>query len=370
MAADLPTRTDYLALARDHVTSSNPRLDPEQIDIEGSDVNVIVGPSTVIAAHATQHLGYRIAAHYLGSAELEDLDRWLIDHYDLARKGAGAGLGTVVFSRPTAGAGAGVVGAGTKLRSQTGAEYVTLSDATFGVADLTSGSVSIRAVQAGPAGRAGTAEVNQIVNPGVLFDATLTVANPDPVAGADPREGDNLYRERGRGFWRAARRGTLAAIRQGGLDTIGVASALAAEVTLGSIPQRAVLLFIADESGLSNIALANAVDANLDEYRAAGINVLPVVGLVQLVTIKLHLTFSASVATEAITQNIIAAIIEFVNSLGVNEPLTLAALNAVLLRFVADGLIVNSSTITEPLGDLVPEPGRTIRTQVGLVTAA
>lgn len=366
---DLPTRLDLLAVGRNHILAQNPKIDPAQVDTDGSDVNIVVGTGSVVAHHVVQQIASRFAAHYLDSADGEDLDRFERDHYDQARKGAGAARGGETFSRATAGAGAGTVPTGTKVRSNTSVEYITTSQAVFAASDL-SASCNIRAVQAGSIGQAAAGAVNQIANPGILFDTTLTVSNSLALAGGEEREGDEQYRERGRAFWKAARRGTLAAIELGGVDTIGVASARAAEVTLGGYPQRAVLLYVADTSGMSNVQLANQVDATLDEFRAAGINVLVQTSMPQMADIVVKLVFNANVDTEAVSNNVFSALIEFVNSLNVNEVLTRAALNGILLRFKQDGLIIDDGSLVAPTGDIVPDPGRTIRTDAQHVKAA
>ena len=59
----------------------------------------------------------------------------------------------------------------------------------------------------------------------------------------------------------------------------------------------------------------------------------------------------------------------YVNSLPVSATLSIGALNSVLQRFVAQGLIVSTpGTIVSPVGDVVPPPGQSIKTTLQNVT--
>jgi uncharacterized phage protein gp47/JayE len=202
-----------------------------------------------------------------------------------------------------------------------------------------------------------------------LFDGTLTAINPEPTAGGEDAEDDDTFRDRIRDFWRTARRGILAAIEFGALTVPGVVSAQAIEaLTNGNQPARVVNLYIADSTGVASDALAQQVDVALDEYRAAGIAVLISTSLPLLVDIQLRLSFRAGVDTLTITDNVRAAVVEFVNSLAVNGTLYAAQLYSVLQRYADDGLIPDENTIVSPTGDLVPAVGQTLRTTLANVT--
>lgn len=49
MPLDLPTRLDLYALGRDYVIQRATRIDPSQVDVQGSDVNVVVGSASYVA---------------------------------------------------------------------------------------------------------------------------------------------------------------------------------------------------------------------------------------------------------------------------------------------------------------------------------
>lgn len=367
-APDLPSRLDLYSLARDYVVQRATKLTPGIVDVEGSDANVFVGSQSFVGSACILQLADRVAALTLDGANGDDLDRYAWDRYRLTRKGANAAVGFARFFRATSAAGAGAVPGGTKLTSLTGVEYVTTTAATFGATDLNA-TCQVRSTSAGQDQNLGTNQLRTIVAPGLLFDPLLQVTNDLPTAHGADREDDDTFKIRIRAFWLAARRGTLSAIQFGATLVDGVESASASEA-LGpdNRPARIVTLAISDGSGNASRAIAAIVDATLLEYRAGGIFVDVETSVPQIVSVVLHLTFVAGIETATLTQTIVAAVIGYVNSLGVNETLYLGQLRAVLSRYAQSGLIPNEGTVVEPAGDLVPLPGYTLRTALANVT--
>ncbi len=367
---DLPTRLDYHALGRDRVVQTAKKIDPTQVDVEGSDVNLFVGIAAVLAAQITQQLSFRTAALLLDGADDEDLDRLVYDRYGLTRKGASPARGSITITRTSTAAGAGTVPIGTRVVTGTGVEYVTITAASFS-GSATSATCNVRAAQAGKATQVGEGAIERFAQPQLLFDSTLVPTNEKPTAGGEETENDETFRERVRDFWRTARRGILAAIEFGAKTVPGVVSARAIEaLTVDGQPARVVSLYISDSSGVASDALAEDVRVALEEYRAAGIAVLIFTSIPSIAEIELALQFQAGVDTRTLTDEIVAAIVEFVNSLAVNGTLYRAQLFSVLQRFEADGLIPSEGTIVEPAGDLVPDVGQTIRTTIADVTVS
>jgi uncharacterized phage protein gp47/JayE len=367
---DLPTRLDYFALGREVVVQRSTKIDPAQVDIEGSDVNIYVGIASVLADQITRQLAYRVGALFLDGSDEEDLDRYAFDRYNLPRKGASAARGAILISRTSVAAGAGSVPTGTMVITDTGVEYVTTTTATFASTD-TSQPANVRAVQAGKASQVGPNGIKRFEKPQLLWDATLTCTNPLTTAGGEEPESDETFRARVRDFWKTARRGILAAIEQGALTVDGVVSANAVEAFESSgQPARVVFLYIADSSGVASEALAEDVRNALLDYRAAGISVIVVTSLPTVVDVLLKLVFAAGVDTRTLTEQIRVAIVEYINSLPVNGVLLVSGLYSVLLRFANDGLFVSQDTLQAPTGDLVPAVGATIRTTLTNVNIA
>lgn len=361
---DAMTRLDLQAIGRQYVIDRASKIDPKQVDILGSDVNIFVGSTAQIAFAIVLQLAQRINALLLDGAQDEDLDRYAYDRYQLPRKGASAAVGQVRVYRTTFASGAGSIPIGTRLISLTGFEYVTTSQISFTATD-TEATGYVKAVQAGKASEVGKNAIRRFSDITLLWDQSLQVNNDETTAGGEDAETDDDFRARIRDYWNTARRGTLAAIEFGAKQVDGVVSAQSVEaLTPGLQPARVVVLYIADSSGVASKALGNSVRQNLDEYRAGGIAVITSTSQPQIVEIQLKLSFKALTDTTTLTDAIIAAVVEYVNSLPVNGPLYKAELSAVLARFVPDGLIINDSTIVAPTGDIYPDPGKTLRMNV------
>ena len=364
---DLPTRLDLFSIGRDHVLSRARKIDPNQVNTRGSDSNIIVASSSFIGYEVVKQLAQKTNELLLDGATREALDRWLWDRYLMARKGASASLVGVRFFRNAPGA-AGTVVAGTKVASLTGVEFVTYTNAVFAAGD-TEQTALARSVLAGTIAKVGRNQVRLIRPPLPAFDTSIQVTNDEPSAGGEEREADPTARERARGFWKAARRGTKAAIESGALTVDGIESAqLVESLDSSGMPARVNTLYIADSAGIANEALGAAALAALEEYRCAGIAVILSTSTPQIVTILLRLVFRAGVNTTDLTTRVVAAIVEQVNSLRVNETLRRADLLNVLLRFKSAGVIASNDSIVEPAGDLVPTVGRSLRTTTTNVT--
>jgi hypothetical protein len=372
--ADFPTRLDLYQIGRSYLLARAKGIDPATVDVAGSDANLFVGSQSFVAHAVVRQLQSRFAAHFIGSAQGEDLDRKLWDMYRLPRKGAAAAVGGGRFYRLTLDAGAGTVDVGTVVATGTSStagpavQYVTTTTATFGASDYEA-TCDVRATNAGKEYQVGANQLRVIPQVGSLFDPSLQFTNDDPTAGGEPREDDPTYAERGQDFWPSARRGTLSAIPFGAKTVAGIASATAVEALDGTgRPARVVDLYIGDSSGVASRALGAEVDAALLEYRAAGIAVVTSLSVPTIVPVQLRLAFAAGVVTAPLTELVRAAVLGYVNSTPTGGTLYRNGIGTVLSRYARAGLLPNNSTVVEPAGDVVPSPGQTIRTTLDQVT--
>ncbi len=359
---DLPTRLDLFARGRAYVLQRATKIDPIQVDTEGSDVNIYVGVASVIGDHIVKQLGYRTSTLFLDGCETDDdLARYAFDRYKLLSKGASPARTTAVLKRVTGGL-AGDLPIGTRILTKNNTEYQLSQVASFS-ASSTEVRADCRASQAGKATQVGRDQFVRLAKPGDVFDPSITVTNPQAAAGGEDAETLDVFRERVRDYWRTARRGILAAVEYGATTVPGVVSAQAVEaLTPTALPARVINLYIADSSGVASDALARLVQTALLEYRGGGVAVLIYTSLPLIVDIELALRFTAGVDTITLSDNVRAAVVEFVNSLPVNGVLYRADLFSVLRRYVTDGLVPDSGSIVAPVGDLVPAVGQTIRT--------
>jgi hypothetical protein len=276
---------------------------------------------------------------------------------------------------------AGTIELGTKFVALDGTTY-RATDAVSFAEGQTEALVRVQAELEGKTSQQGTNTITAFVNNEERFDDALTVTNPEPTAGGEPVEGETSYRERLRLFWNAARRSTLGALVYRSIATPGVDSASASEIILPlwdvhdirhDLPEAHVEvdLSLADSSGVSNQALSENVATELRGYKAGGIDVVPQVdNFPQMTTVVLRLTFKAGVNTTTLTGKVRTALVEKVNTLGVNRALLLADLDHLLTQFASSGLVLNDQTIVEPTTDIQPTPGKTIRTQLDMVLLA
>lgn len=358
---ELLTRLDFYDIGRRFVLGRAQRISAKEIDTEGSDINLLVGAASFMASAVARQNVDRLGALLLDVCEDEDLDRLVFDRYQELRKGASPAVVPLQITRPSALVGAGSVPIGTVVLTRSGIEYITTTTATFTVSSLFA-ACDARASQAGKEYQVGANQIIRFARPELLFDASLQVNNTEASAGGEPAETNDVFRDRARGFFNAARRGTLTAIENGARSVAGVESAEAFEILDETgIAIKFVQLFIADSSGMANSSLALKVQQALEEYRAGGIYVAIYTSRPVLANIVFRFRFRAGVNTALISDQARSATVAYINSLGVNQPLFRADLGAVLSRFKGDGLLVDNGTIVEPVGDLIPEAGTTIR---------
>lgn len=365
MALVLPSRLDYQQIGRRYIISKARNIDPAQVDIAGSNANILVAAPALMAQAVTRHFAERIRAHTL-DADDEDIDREVLDRFQLPRKGASPALVPLELSRTSAAAGAGAIAVGTRLQTLTGIDYITTTACSFGATQTTGVTCDARAVQAGFEYQVGANQVRRFATP--PFDPTIQVNNSEPAAGGTAREDRDAYAERARNFFQASIRGTLPAIEAGALTVAGVASASASEVISKGVPARLVTLVVADSAGVCNRVLAAAVSRALREWRGGGVGVIVLSSVPQMVSAQLALTFTADADTATLGSTIRQAVVDFINGLSANQTLLRGDLFAVLSRYKFQGLIVNDASIPLPAGDIVPDPGRTLRARFEDVT--
>lgn len=138
---DLPTRADLFEigradiLARSAARPPGSRITPEEVDTEGSDINIILSSTSAMGDEVLRRTALRLAEMLLDSAEGEALDRWIADRFsgELVRKGASPSVVTLSFTQDAAGP-ARVFSVGDKMRAPGGIEFELTSIATLGAA--------------------------------------------------------------------------------------------------------------------------------------------------------------------------------------------------------------------------------------------
>lgn len=370
---DFPTRAELFeiaadeALLRSQARAPERRISPSEVFTEGSDANILLSASSAMVDELTRAAAEAFGALFIANAEDVDLDRLVADRFaaEVVRRGASAAIVPVVFYRTGGALPAVTLPVGTRVGTRTGVTFVLAGAATLGAGSPGPVTALAQCSSAGIGGNVAAGSISEILD--ATGDPNVQVRNDEPAAGGDDVESDASLRARARAFWRAARRGTAAAIVFGALTVPGVRQATAIESTdeVGRETGR-VTLYIADANGQANSALAAAVRAALVEYRAAGIFVDVQSGTPTFFPIVLRLRFVAGFDSSLVFDQVRRAIVAYVGTLAPGVTLTRAALFSIARSI--DGAIVLDDAIVEPVGDVVPSTGQVLRTALELVT--
>lgn len=348
--------------AREALLAGSSPYSADVVDVPSSNLGLLVEAAATVGVLISRQIQEATEGLWLGSASDDALDLLVRDRFDLARKGASPGRGEVSLSRPTFDGGGIFVTSGTTIRAGS-VTLATLEDAAFGPTDLGPYVVDVATTRGGADQAVLLGTPTQVVG---LSDPSIVAALVDDLAGADDEETDAELRERARGFWLAARRGTLAALEAGALTVGGVYKASAVE-TLDPDGDAVgfVEVFVADRAGRSNAPLAALVAAALEDYRPAGIQVSVLSGAPVYVPIRVRVSYQAGQNTSAKRDGIKREIAARVNQGRPGETLRVAALWAVLDSI--SGITVDEAGILEPAGDLLVSAGDSIRTRLDLI---
>jgi uncharacterized phage protein gp47/JayE len=381
--ANLPTFLDLFRVGRNEALARQAGLALDSIERRGSDSNILVSSAAAAAEEVIAQLATAMQASFVSSAQGQQLDKLLGDRYGLARKVAASALGTVFFTTTTPNPAMFVIPKGTKLNTSAGTVFQTTQEVTFPTGSTGPVSVLVRSILAGANQQAKPNTITTIAGTIAGQPDDLRVTNPLATAGAADEEKDPEFRQRGLAFFSTARRGTLAAIKQGALSVEGVVTATAfEELDVHGRPARQVYLAITDTLteplitlsstipsyyATQSNALAQKVFDGLDNYRAAGIFVQVQVAKVVLVNVVLTLNFIAGVDYNEVAYAARVAVVNFINSLPPGRTLDPADIVNVLTR--VPGLQRTGNGVTAPQGPVIPHPLQVLRTSIPLVVA-
>ena len=370
---DLPTRPQLFEIgARDLLVRAEThpygrRITAEQVYLPGSDVNLVEGGASIMAEEVMSQLGRGLADLTLDGASGAALDRVAFERTcgEVMRHGATPAWVTIQFTRTSTALGAVTQAAGTIVQTTGGVRFLTQADANLGATSLGPVSVVARAAEAGRIGNVQAGTVTGFVS--AKIDTTLLVTNPSFAAGGDESESDKRLRARVRLWPKSTRRGTLEAVEFGALTIPGVVQATAYEelsMPLG-VPNGFISLYLVDQNGQANAALAAAVTTSLDQYRGCGIWVTVYGGVPYYQAVELDLSYTAGTDTITAFGNVRQSVVAAINGLKPGQTLERSMIITAAKR--VSGVIVYDDSIVIPAGDIVPTVGQVIRTKTSLV---
>lgn len=291
MANEVPSQQEIYDLVKNEIQSRDPNLTDFE---EGSILDSLAGGYSVGAQEIIRLILNRFSKTFFNTANgpevtggPDDLQTLAVDHFgdSFSRPEAAKAVGTVTFSRPTTGAGAVSILAGTIVKTDKDANgeeqrFQTLSDVTLTGLTI---DASVEAIEAGTAGNVGAGTVINLETS--LTDDTVTVSNASAFAGGSETSTDAEYREFIRNQVEVIRGATKASIEAAALNVAGIETATAIEtlqaviewdvggsMTIGEffrIPR--VKLYVADVNGTASSALIDNVETAVALVRACGV---------------------------------------------------------------------------------------------------
>lgn len=301
---------------------------------------------------------------FIDGAEGDVLTALVDDHLNLQRQEATESSVDVTFTRT--GNAAGTTPSGFTVATAVDASgatvaFTTNTSITWGASDHGPHTVTCTCTVLGSVGDVAAGSVTRIVD-APLPDNTIACTNALVGGGGNDQESDDQLRLRARNFWLTLRRGTLSALEEGALQVASVRVAKATEDLSTGI----VTLVVGDSNGNSTTQMISDTEAAIEDWRAAGTNVV-VLGATQL-TVNLQgvLTFRDGSGGSSTVYGplVIAAITARLAKLKQGERLYVDAIKAAGIAVDPD--VIEALTLTDvvtglPQADIIPTSTQTPR---------
>lgn len=330
MAVELPTFEELYAAGKTEAQTRQPSL----TDFEpGSALDALTGSAAVSSDDVLRVALYRWQAAYVDTAKGTDLDRRIVDFGGPERLAASAAVVTLTITRG-AYVGAYTLPYGTEVTGDApDGSIVTFTTDGEATLEIAASSVDVQATCTAT-GRSGNVPEDTLDTVSGL-PAGLTIGHADRAAGGSDGEpytdaGDDLYRARYKLFLRAQQPGTVAALEYGSKLVAGVTFAVVDESTVDPESESYVGVYVGDPDGGSNDTLIEGVTTELENWRAAGIEVRVFGAEREEIDLTITATFRAeATVTEA---DVTTAAIAWLDELPPALPLYLSAYEAALHR--------------------------------------
>jgi hypothetical protein len=347
MAVVIPTVQEIQDRAITEVQTRNPRLTDTN---EGSFIDALTGAGAVLADE-TIRLGLAGQARFFFDTAIgAELDALAADRGFPARKAASSGAGEVQWTK-VVGAAAYTIPAATRIQG-------TLDDGTPVVVESTA-SVVVQAIDTvvtvpciaqatGPTTNLSIGFLDTVLDT-IPSDPAATVTNAARFVGGAVVESDEAYRSRLRLFFSTLRRATVAAIKFGALLVAGVQVVTVSEATVPA--DGIVRVYIGDPDARSNALQVAAVVTELENWRAAGVQVVVLGADREEISVALTVTVPAGTDIASLAADIRANIVGYTDTL---EPSEVFRISELYHRAHDAGETVLSVVATAPVADVTP----------------
>lgn len=301
---------------------------------------------------------------FIDGAKGDALTALVDDHLNIQRQPATNSQATVSFSRTSGGAGF-TLAAGFVIASEFDSAgntvlYTLDADVTFANGNNGPYAGSVTAEIAGKDGNVAIGKITRFVDD--KPDSSLVVTNAAAAAGGNDVESDDELRVRARLFWQTLRRGTLAALEFGALQVATVRTVKASE----DLSTGMVTVVVADSDGGSTAQMVSDAEAELENWRAAGVTVVVLGGTLLAVNVTGVLVVNDGVDAAALAPLCVAAITARMNKQRQGEVLYLDSIKAAGIGVDPDA--IDALVLSLPALDTTPTAIQTIR--AGTVTVS
>jgi uncharacterized phage protein gp47/JayE len=343
------------------------RINPAVFDVPGSDLNIVGGLFATIGETISMRGASAMRGAFAELSRGPALDKVIYDRSGLLRFGAESATVDLVLVRPTPGSATpGTYEAGSVVQTPTGIQFGLMSDAVFGDY-ATSVAVSAQALIAGADGNVPATDLAAGVGVTVFstppFDTTLTVSNAAPAAGGADAEEDIPFLGRYLSYFPTLSKGIMGAIEYGALQVDGVRVATATEILNpeSGFPAAMVQLVIGDINGNATSSVVTAVSDKLLGYRAGGMPVRVLTGLVAYEAVQWRLAYKTGY-NEKLCRERVRAVTVAVSQFLPPGPERGALYRGALIAAAQQvpGVIVQDTSLLAPLGDNYPATPQTM----------
>lgn len=365
---DFPNSADLFELAARKVVATNPKILESVARQSGTTVNSMLQAGGLMGSSLVGKIVEAYSNSKISPAKGAALRELVFDWFGLIPFGANPAVVPISFI--PSGSKTGTITAGTILTTPIGIQFQTLEAISWSTSSATQ-TVNCQAVLAGTGGNVAPGQINAFKT-APAFDAAMTVLQSAWSTGGAVAETDDQLKARAKGFWAAARRGTIGAIEYGAKTVPGVvnAKAIESEVYVGGtlIPQaKLVTLYASDINGQTNSIFTAAVVAELENWRPCGVYVSVESGTVTFQTIDIDVTYESGTDTLAAQKKVVAAILSYMDELRYGQKMDLGAIEDKVRRIEGVSTLVPPS-ITAPAGDVAAAANEVLKTREDLIT--
>lgn len=362
-----PSFDDLLAIGRAEAQTRQPALTFNEGDITEAQLHA----AAAMADHVIGYTAREVSKTFIDGASADDLTYLVNDHLGIQRKPASAAQVLVNFTRAETVL-SGTIAAGTQIGTEftpDGAQIVftVAAPQSVGVGVANVNGVLCECTVTGPEGNVQAGTVTRVISQ--LFD-TFTVTNPAAAGGGNAAESDEDLRQRAKTFWSTVRRGTLAALEYGAklVPTCRIAR-VTEDQTTGLVSVQ-----VSDADGNSTVQMVSDVQAELENWRCAGIVLTVVGGSAAVLDLGITIRARAGFSVAAAADLFIAAVKGRIGKLRVGETLYLDQVIGALYAVAPDDVLdvgfasIAVDSVAQAISDVVPAAGKILR--AGTVTIA